>query len=77
MTLKLEKTCKCIQEWHPMNDGKISTTILNFYKDREYQVNIEYLHPYTEAYIVFNNGGWDDYVTIDNDTFNKYFELIE
>ena len=63
--MKLEKTCKCIEDYE-IED-------LIFQKDREYQVDILPLY-----YQVYQNGGWNDYIFIeDENVFNKYFKLIE
>ena len=70
--MRLERTCKCIKEYSCMNSGNLSTTLLEFHKDREYQVDI-----YPLYYQVYQNGGWDDYVYLDDNVFNKYFELIK
>ena len=59
-----EKTCKCINEY------KIGDFI--FHKRREYQVDVCPLW-----YQVYNNGGWSDYVFLEEDEFNKYFKLID
>lgn len=55
-----------------MNSGKLSTTILNFHKYREYQVDVLPLF-----YIVYQNGGWDDFISLNEEEFNTYFELID
>lgn len=68
----LERTCTCIEEYSCMNDGKLSATILDFHKGREYQVDI-----YPLYHIVYQNGGWDDYINLNDEQFNKYFKLIE
>ena len=63
--MKLEKTCKCIEDYE-IED-------LIFHKDREYQVDILPLY-----YQVYQNGGWNDYIFIeDENVSNKYFKLIE
>ena len=71
--IQSEKTCKCIESFTinaamPNNDGDI----LNFYKGREYQVDIFPLY-----YQVYQNGGWDDYIFMTEEEFNKNFNLID
>lgn len=72
MGYKSERTCKCIEDYNCMNSGNISTTLLEFHKGREYQVDV-----YPLWYIVYQNGGWDDYIHLEEDLFNKFFKLIE
>jgi len=68
-----ERTCKCIENLTinastPHNDGDE----LNFHKGREYQVDIFPLY-----YQVYQNGGWDDYIFMTEEEFNKNFNLID
>ena len=68
-----ERTCKCIESLTinaacPNNDGDE----LNFHKGREYQVDIFPLY-----YQVYQNGGWDDYIFMNEEEFNKNFSLIK
>jgi len=59
-----EKTCKCIED--------LITDNYHFHKGREYQVDI-----YPLFYKIYQNGGWDDYIYIeDTEEFNKYFKEI-
>jgi len=60
----LEKTCVCIENYE-IED-------LIFHKGREYQVDIFPLY-----YQVYQNGGWDDYIYMKDEYFNKIFKLIE
>ena len=60
----LEKTCVCIENYE-IED-------LIFHKGREYQVDIFPLY-----YQVYQNGGWDDYIYIEDEDFNKNFKLID
>lgn len=76
---KLEKTCKCLQDIETEQDNK---KIL-FRKGREYQVDVfNYVDLKSEyngsslLYKVYNNGGWYDYITIKQEEFDKYFEII-
>ena len=62
--MKFEKTCKCIQEYKIEN--------LTFHKEREYQVDI-----YPLFYKVYQNGGWNDYIYINEEDFKQYFKLID
>ena len=62
-----ERTYKCIENLNinaatPYNDGNE----LNFHKGREYQVDIFPLY-----YQVYQNGGWDDYIFMTEEEFNK------
>ena len=71
--IQSEKTCKCIESLTrnaamPNNDGDV----LNFHKGREYQVDIFPLY-----YQVYQNGGWDDYIFMTEEEFNKNFSIIE
>ena len=54
-----------------------------FRKSREYQVDVfNYVDRKSEynglslLYKVYNNGGWYDYITIKQEEFDKYFEII-
>ena len=74
MGYKSERTCKCIQDYkfprclnHIIEDYD-----LEFHKGREYQVDVTPLF-----YQVYQNGGWDDYIFMTEEDFNKYFKLIE
>ena len=58
-----ECTCKCIVETDIDNN--------HFYKNREYQVDV-----YPLYYQIYRNGGWNDYIFINEEEFNKYFKLI-
>lgn len=63
--MPLEKTCTCIEDLI-FNDYQ-------FHKRHEYQVDV-----YPLYYKIYNNGGWDDYIFIDNyEYFSKYFKMIE
>ena len=68
-----ERTCKCIGSIQlkastPHNDGPEMT----FHKGREYQVDIFPLY-----YQLYQNGGWDDYIFLTEEEFNKNFCLID
>ena len=76
---KLEKTCKCLQDIETGQDDKK----MLFRKGREYQVDVfNYIDRKSEynglplLYKVYNNGGWYDYITIKQEEFDKYFEII-
>lgn len=76
---KLEKTCKCLQDIETGQDDKK----MLFRKGREYQVDVfNYVDRKSEynglslLYKVYNNGGWYDYITIKQEEFDKYFEII-
>lgn len=76
---KLEKTCKCLQDIETKQDDKK----MLFRKGREYQVDVfNYVDRKSEyndlslLYKVYNNGGWYDYITIKQEEFDKYFEII-
>ena len=64
MGYKSERTCKCIQDYEENN--------LIFHKGREYQVD---LYPLYNQ--IYQNGGWNDYIFMDDETMEKYFKLIE
>ena len=63
--MPIQKTCTCIEDFE-LDEWK-------FIKKHEYQVDI---CPVPLCYKVYNNGGWLDYVNIDEETFNKNFKLI-
>ena len=73
MSQFLEKTCKCIKELNVLPDGRCpNESELNFHRGREYQVDI-----YALFYKVYQNGGYNDYVFLNDDEFNESFELIK
>ena len=74
--MKLEKTCKCINDLNilPKEDSIIKRS-LNFQKGHEYQVDIHF--EYNERYKVYINGGWYAFTYLDENEFKKYFELIK
>ena len=76
--LKTEKTCVCIAELEidSDNNAKEPQARLQFHVKREYQVDIFYTATYS-VYKIYQNGGWDDYVRLKEDEFNKYFKLIK
>jgi len=64
MDYKKERTCACINNYEDEN--------LIFHKGREYQVDLFPLY-----YQVYQNGGWEDYIFMNEEEFQKYFKLIE
>ncbi len=62
--MKFERTCVCTEDYE-IED-------LIFHKGREYQVDIFPLY-----YQVYQNGGWDDYIYIQEEDFDKNFKLID
>jgi hypothetical protein len=62
--MKFERTCVCIKDYEYEN--------LIFHKGREYQVDIFPLY-----YQIYQNGGWYDYVYMQEEDFDKNFKLIE
>jgi hypothetical protein len=62
--MKFERTCVCNEDYE-IED-------LIFHKGREYQVDIFPLY-----YQVYQNGGWDDYIYIQEEDFDKNFKLID
>ena len=60
----MERTCKCIQDYE--QDG------LKFHKGREYQIDIYPLYNQ-----IYQNGGWNDYIFMDDESIQEYFELID
>lgn len=64
MSYKRERTCKCILDY--VEDG------LLFHKGREYQVDV-----YPIYNQIYQNGGWNDYIFMQDDEMNKYFKLID
>jgi len=59
-----EKTCKCIEDLEIDN--------YKFHKLREYQVDI-----YPLFCKIYQNGGWNDYIYLKEEEFNKYFKEID
>lgn len=74
MSYRLEKTCKCIEDYTiPRHLNHITEDYdLVFHKGREYQVDV-----CTLWYQVYQNGGCDDYVFMTEEDFEKYFKLID
>ena len=62
--MKFERTCICIEDYE-IED-------LVFHKWREYQVDI-----FPIFYQVYQNGGWNNYIYMQEENFNKKFKLIE
>jgi hypothetical protein len=62
--MKFERTCVCIKDYEYEN--------LIFHKGREYQVDIFPLY-----YQIYQNGGWYDYVYMQEEDFDKNFKLIK
>ena len=72
--LKQEKTCRCIATLTMLGEKNVSE--LTYHNYREYQVDVFSTAEYN-IYKVYQNGGWDDYVRLDEKTFAEYFELIQ
>ena len=70
---KLEKTCRCINEYVYVDD-----VLLSFHKGREYQVDVlsVYENGQKLLYKVYQNGGWYDYAILTQEEFDKNFEII-
>ena len=69
----LERTCRCINDLSIPSEGRNSALdILNFHAGREYQVDV-----YPLFLQVYQNGGWDDFVRLNEDEFKQHFELIK
>lgn len=75
MTMKLEKTCKCIAALERVNDND-SKKMCEFIVRREYQVDVYYYLDHCH-YKVYANGGWNDFVILTENEFKECFELIE
>lgn len=68
-----EKNCKCIKEFVTFPDNVFSNEDeLYFHVGREYQVDI-----YALYFKVYQNGGYNDYVNLDDSEFSEYFRLID
>ena len=63
--MKLENTCRCK---HSLEFNDAYGKPHEFIVSREYQVDI-----YPLWYEVYQNGGWDDYIHLEEEQFNKYF----
>ena len=73
MSQFLERTCRCINDFDVLPDNcHPNEKELNFHKGREYQVDI-----YALFFKVYQNGGYDDYVFLNDEEFDNYFELIK
>ena len=70
--IKLEKTCTCIAAW----DTEVGKDKLSFLERHEYQVDV-YMSLESSKYRVYANGGWTDYIDIDQKEFDEHFRLIE
>lgn len=69
----LEKTCRCINDLSIPSEGRNSALdILNFHAGREYQVDV-----YPLFLQVYQNGGYNDYVYLEEKEFLEHFEMIE
>lgn len=80
--MKLEKTCTCIEHLDASSicpevsiDHPAENT-LSFIERHEYQVDV-YVTLDANTYRVYNNGGWTDYIDIDEEAFSKHFRLID
>ena len=76
--LKQEKTCCCISELTIANDNinRKDDSVLTFREKREYQVDV-FSTTERSTYKVYQNGGWDDFVRLNEDEFKQHFELIK
>ena len=72
--VKFEKTCRCMKELSRQNDND-SSKVCEFHKRREYQVDV-YFCLEKSHYKVYQNGGWNDFVFLDEDEFKENFEMI-
>jgi len=63
------KTCKCVKSIK-YEDNVFKP--LEFYQNREYQVDV-----YPLFYKVYPNGGYEDFVFLNEDEFKKDFLLID
>lgn len=70
---KLEKTCRCINEYTYIDDVS-----LEFHKGREYQVDVLSVYDNNQKllYKVYQNGGWYDYAILNQEEFDTNFEII-
>ena len=62
--MKFERTCVCTEDYE-IED-------LIFHKGREYQVDI-----FPFYYQVYQNGGWHNYIYMQEEDFDKNFKLID
>ena len=69
----LERTCRCNNDLSIPSGGRNSTLdTLNFHAGREYQVDVYHLFLQ-----VYQNGGYNDYVYLEENEFLEHFEIIE
>ena len=73
--IKLEKTCACIASLEHTNDNDESK-LCEFIERHEYQVDV-YIYLERSHYKVYQNGGWNDFVILDEKEFKENFKLIE
>ena len=71
-----ETTCKCILECR-LKDHFALDKYYNFHKGREYQLDILMNQPFQKPYKVYQNGEYSDFVLLNEEQFNSYFELIK
>lgn len=71
-----EKTCKCKVECNLLQ-WMVLDRYLNFHEGREYQVDILINQPFDRPYKVYQNGGYSDYVLLNEEKFKSYFDLID
>lgn len=72
--LKQEKTCRCTESLTMLSERNDSE--LTYHNNREYQVDV-FSTAECSTYKVYQNGGWDDYVRLDEKEFAEHFELIK
>ena len=73
--MKLEKTCKYKVSLTRKNDNYPEREC-EFRAGREYQVDV-YVYLDRSHYKVYQNGGWNDFVFLEDIEFRENFEIIE
>jgi len=73
--MKIEKTCRCINSTRLFN-GETGYD-MEFHKGREYQLDVYTTSDQPEHFKVYQNGGWDHWIMMSKEEFDKIFVEID
>lgn len=73
--MKVEKTCKCVKSTPNIYRNEQSKEFCSFIEGREYQVDV-YMTSSDIHYKIYQNGGWEDWVMLEQEEFDKWFKEI-
>lgn len=73
--MKIEKTCKCVKSTPKIYRNAHTGEFCTFAAGHEYQVDV-YVSAVETWYKVYQNGGWEDWVMVDQENFDKWFVEI-